>query len=143
MPRIAVVRKEDCNPVSCGGYLCARVCPVNRQGEDCIKEGSDNKAEIDAVLCVGCGICPNKCPFDAIDIINLPSDLAKKPVHQYGRNGFHLFNLPIPIFGKVVGVVGVNGIGKSTAIKVLAGVLKPNMGDYEAESFDYDRLIEF
>lgn len=143
MPRIAIVRKEDCNPVGCGNYLCARVCPVNRDGEECIKAGSDGKAEIDEVLCTGCGICPQKCPYNAIDIINLPQELAAQPIHQYGRNGFHLYNLPTPIFGSVVGVLGRNGMGKSTALKILAGLLIPNVGHYEKEENSWDDVIEY
>lgn len=143
MSRIAIVEKEKCNPVGCGNYLCARVCPINRKGEACIAEGDDNKAKIDEELCIGCGICPKRCPYEAISIINLPEDLTKDPIHRYGKNAFHLFDLPTPIFGQVVGIIGKNGIGKSTAIKVLAGVLKPNMGDFENEAeADYDKLIE-
>ena len=127
MTRIAIVKKSECNPIGCGGFLCAKLCPINRKGEDCIQEDPvTKKAKIDEKLCIGCGICPNRCPFQAIDIINLPEELTREPIHRYGDNGFALFSLPTPIFGKVVGVVGVNGIGKSTAIKILAGVLKPN-----------------
>ncbi len=142
MPRIAIVRKDRCNPQGCGGYLCARVCPVNMEGQDCIVPAptGDKKPIIDEKLCTGCGICPNRCPFGAIDIINLPEQL-ENPIHRYGRNGFHLYSLPTPIFGKVVGIVGRNGIGKSTAIKMLAGVLKPNLGgEKEAEWTD---LVKF
>lgn len=137
MPRIAIVRKDRCNPQGCGGYLCAKVCPVNMEGQDCIVPGPppDKKPIIDEHLCTGCGICPNRCPFDAIDIINLPEALDN-PIHRYGRNGFHLYSLPTPIFGKVTGIVGRNGIGKSTAIKILAGVLKPNLGGDEEASWD-------
>ena len=110
MPRIAIVEKEKCNPVGCGGYLCIRVCPINREGEECIGKADDGKAKIDEKLCIGCDICVKKCPFDAISIINLPAQL-ENPIHRFGRNGFHLYNLPIPIFGKVVGIVGRNGIG--------------------------------
>lgn len=57
-----------------------------------------------------------------------------------------LFSLPIPIPGKVVGIVGKNGIGKSTAFKILAGILKPNLGmEREAtpeEIVDYFRGTE-
>jgi ATP-binding cassette subfamily E protein 1 len=140
MSRIAVIEKHKCNPVKCGNFLCIRVCPVNRMGDECIKEGSDHKAVIDEKLCTGCGICPKKCPFGAISIINLPEELDKEPIHRYGQNGFALYNLPTPIFGKVVGIIGRNGIGKSTALKILSKQLKPNLGkiqniDVDGENF--------
>ncbi len=128
MERIAIVDRKKCNPEMCGNYLCMRVCPVNRRGEDCITVGNNKKAEIDEKLCIGCGICVKKCPFNAINIVNLPSQLDEEPVHRYGKNGFHLFNLPVPIFGSVVGIIGRNGIGKSTAMSILAGLLQPNFG---------------
>ncbi len=33
---------------------------------------------------------PQKCPFDAILIINLPRNLAKETTHRYGVNSFKL-----------------------------------------------------
>jgi ABC-type uncharacterized transport system ATPase subunit len=41
--------------------------------------------------------------------------------------------LPMPRPGQVLGLVGTNGIGKSTALKVLAGKLKPNLGRFEVQ----------
>ncbi|CAI5992308.1 unnamed protein product, partial [Closterium sp. NIES-64] len=97
----------------------------------CIEVGSTSKiAFISEELCIGCGICVKKCPFDAIEIINLPKDLDKDTTHRYGPNTFKLHRLPVPRPGQVLGLVGTNGIGKSTALKVLAGKLKPNLGRF-------------
>jgi ATP-binding cassette subfamily E protein 1 len=146
MSRIAVIDKHKCNPVKCGNFLCIRVCPVNRMGDECITEGSDHKAKIDEKLCTGCGICPKKCPFGAISIINLPEELDKEPIHRYGQNGFALYHLPTPIFGKVVGIIGRNGIGKSTALKILSKQLKPNLGNIQNTDMDdenFKDVIEY
>ena len=118
-----------------------RFCPINRKGEDCIYENDTKKIGIDEKLCIGCNICVTKCPFDAISIINLPEALKKTPIHKYGRNGFHLYNMPVPQFGSVVGLLGINGIGKSTAMEILGGLLKPNLGGDGETS--YDDLIQF
>eukprot|EP00963_Diacronema_lutheri_P008166 scaffold718_cov342-Pavlova_lutheri.AAC.22 len=72
-----------------------------------------------------------KCPFEAIQIINLPKDLDKETTHRYGPNSFKLHRLPTPRPGQVLGLVGTNGIGKSTALKILSGKIKPNLGRFE------------
>lgn len=85
-------------------------------------------ALLSETLCIGCGICVKKCPFAAIQIINLPANLTKETTHRYGENSFKLHRLPMPRPGQVLGLVGSNGTGKSTAMKILAGKLKPNLG---------------
>ncbi len=141
MSRIAVIEKAKCiNGKGCE-LLCEKVCPVNRQGIECVKTGANNKAEIVENLCIGCGICVKKCPTKCIQIINLPEELNAEPIHRHGVNGFELFSLPTPMFGKVVGIVGRNGIGKSTALKIIAGILKPNLGQIGKEA-SYSDLID-
>ena len=67
-------------------------------------------------------------------MINLPSNLERETTHRYSANSFKLHRLPIPRPGEVLGLVGTNGIGKSTALKILAGKLKPNLGRYEVSA---------
>ena len=129
--RIAIVHKDRCHARKCGTE-CILYCPRVRTGDETVIIGEDGKALISEELCVGCGICIKKCPFDAIDIVSLPEELAQ-PTHRYGRNGFALYGLPIPVEGKVTGILGANGIGKSTAVKILSGKLRPNLGNFETE----------
>lgn len=133
LTRIAIVNGERCKPKRCS-LECKKSCPVVRMGKiGCVEVTSKSKiALISEILCVGCGICVKKCPFDAIQIINLPKELEKETVHRYGPNAFKLHRLPVPRPGQVLGLVGTNGIGKSTALKVLAAKLKPNLGDWSA-----------
>ncbi len=144
MPRIAIVKKDKCVAGTKCPWICVDVCPINRAGKECIVKGPDVKPIINEELCIGCGICVKKCPTQALDIVNLPEELDKPPIHQFGRNGFHLYNLPTPMFGKVVGILGRNGIGKSTAVQILGGLLVPNLGEWErAPERDYSRLIDY
>ncbi|CAH1451776.1 unnamed protein product [Lactuca virosa] len=130
LTRIAILKEDRCKPKKCR-QECKKSCPVVKTGKLCIEVTSASKvAYISEELCIGCGICVKKCPFDAIEIINLPKDLDKDTTHRYGVNTFKLHRLPVPRPGQVLGLVGTNGIGKSTALKVLAGKLKPNLGRF-------------
>ncbi|MBT3720296.1 ribosome biogenesis/translation initiation ATPase RLI [archaeon] len=137
--RIAVVDNTKLKDMDKKKHIQS-LCPVNRKGDECMYFDG-NKLFIDEPMCIGCGICANAAP-DAIKIINLPEILTKDPIHRYGENAFALYNLPIPVFGKVVGLLGVNGIGKSTAIKILAGILKPNLSNFEKNA-DIEEIIEY
>lgn len=123
--RIAVINRDRCQPRKCAKE-CEYFCPPVRTGDETIVF-VDSKPMITENLCVGCGICVRKCPFGAITITNLPEEM-ESPVHRYGQNGFALYGLPIPTEGKVTGILGQNGIGKSTAISILSGILRPNLG---------------
>jgi len=140
--RVAVLDKELCQPKKCG-LECIKYCPINKSGADCIILNEEiKKAQIDENICNGCGICVKVCPFDAITIINLASELATDKVHQYGINSFRLYKLPTPTKGGVVGLLGRNGMGKSTVINILSGNLKPNLGNYN-EPPDWDDILRY
>lgn len=124
--RLAVLDRDRCQPKMCG-LQCIKFCPRVRTGDETIVLGDDEKPVISEELCAGCGICVNRCPFGSITIISLPEKL-EEATHRYGKNGFSLYGLPVPTVGKVTGILGPNGIGKSTAINILSGTLKPNLG---------------
>lgn len=129
--RIAIVSTDKCKPKKCR-QECRRSCPVVKTGKLCIEVTPTSKiAFISETLCIGCGICVKKCPFDAINIINLPTNLEAETTHRYSANSFKLHRLPTPRPGQVLGLVGTNGIGKSTALKILSGKQKPNLGKYD------------
>jgi ATP-binding cassette, sub-family E, member 1 len=131
--RVAVLDQELCQPRKCG-LECIVYCPVNKTGGECIiQRPSDGKALISEDLCTGCGICIKKCPFDAIVIVNLASELGHEKIHQYGVNSFRLYRIPTLKKGSVVGLLGRNGMGKSTIVNILSGTLKPNFGKYDSE----------
>ncbi|XP_032223111.2 ATP-binding cassette sub-family E member 1 [Nematostella vectensis] len=141
LTRIAIVSTDKCKPKRCR-QECKKSCPVVRMGKLCIEVTPEKKlAAISEPLCIGCGICAKKCPFEAITIINLPSNLEKDTTHRYGPNSFKLHRLPIPRPGEVLGLVGTNGIGKSTALKILAGKQKPNLGRHDTPP-DWQEILQ-
>lgn len=140
--RIAVIDRDSCRVEDCG-LLCRRLCPLVRNRIEVIKVDDKGKPIISEELCIGCGICVNKCPFKAVSIVNLPGELEGECIHRYGVNGFKLFRLPIPARSTVLGLVGKNGVGKSTSLRILAGKLKPNLGVVEGDPPDWDSIIEY
>ncbi len=151
---IAVVDLDRCQPDRCS-YECANFCPPNRTGKECIitreerfeedepYAGSPEQISISEEICLGetCGICVEKCPFDAIEIINLPQELDDDPAHRFGENAFSLYGLPAPQPGSVTGILGPNGIGKTTAVSILAGELRPNLGEW-SDPPDWPEAVE-
>ncbi len=140
--RLAIIDYERCQPKRCS-LECIKYCPGVRMGEKTIEiDENTGKPVISEVLCSGCGICVKRCPFKAISIIGLPEELSEdKIVHSYGQNRFKLFGLVIPRDG-VVGIIGQNGIGKSTVLRILAGELIPNLGKHDKEP-NYDDVIKY
>jgi len=141
--RIAVVFKDRCQPKRCH-LECINFCPPQRTGTEVIWISQETgKAEISEETCIACGICVRKCPFDAIRIIGLPEELKEDLVHQYGKNAFRLFRLPVPKKGSVIGLLGPNGIGKTTTVGILSGETAPNLGHYRRKKPHWDEVLDY
>jgi ATP-binding cassette, sub-family E, member 1 len=145
--KLAIVHKEKCKSTACG-HECKKVCPVEKKEQDsCVRikgvsrgmvseEVADKqvqlgKAVIDEKTCIGCAICQKRCPFGAIDIVNLPSVSEEDMIYRYGENAFALYGLPVPRVGSVLGLLGRNGIGKSTAVEILAGKVEVDVSSFK------------
>ena len=140
MTRIAVLDADRCKVKKCD-HPCVSFCPMVRSRVEAIRvEGG--KAVISEMLCSGCGICVKKCPFKAISIVNLPDELEKDCSHRFGQNAFKLFRLPTPSPGIVLGLLGQNGIGKTTTLKILSGEYKPNLGEHDNPP-QWDEIVQY
>ncbi|MEM1546088.1 MAG: ribosome biogenesis/translation initiation ATPase RLI [Candidatus Methanomethylicia archaeon] len=140
--RIAVLDRYLCKPKDCG-TPCIKFCPKNRAGVKTIFiDESINKPRIIESLCVGCGICIKKCPFKALEVVNLPEELEENCIHRYGPNSFKLYKLPIPRPGLVLGLIGPNGTGKTTVLQILSGEIIPNLGMYDVSNVEKYKVIE-
>jgi len=126
---IAIVERDKCHPDLCK-HECMKYDPINRSGGIGFHLSEEHgKAEIsDVQVSEIHRICAKMCPFDAIQIVKLPERLNQDPLHKFGNNQFELYDTPIIKGVGVTGILGRNGIGKSTAINILAGILKPNLG---------------
>ena len=109
-------------------------------GGECI-QANEEECKILESACPPCLIRAKLCPDGAVKIINLPEELDTDMIHRFSLNGFRLFRLPAPRKRQVVGILGPNGIGKSTAIKLLSGTLRPNLGDWESAPPDWEAVI--
>ena len=140
--RIAIVNPDRCKPKRCH-QECKKTCPSNKAGKLCIEvEATSLIVSIAENLCIGCNLCVKKCPFSALMIINIPKNLEKECTHRYGKNSFKLHRLPYPQPGQVLGLVGTNGIGKTTALRILAGKEKPNLGRYDTPP-DWNEILKY
>lgn len=147
--RLAIVDLEKCKPHKCNKE-CKKFCPVERQGVECVTIGDiedvklSNKkkvhAKISEITCIGCGICVKKCPFEAIKIINVPVGIGNFIVHRYGKNGFRLYKMPVMKPHQILGLLGQNGIGKTTVMQILAGKIKPNFENFK-QKFSNEEII--
>jgi ATP-binding cassette subfamily E protein 1 len=141
MKRLAIIDNEKLKHMEDKLHIQS-LCPVNRRDSDCMYfEGE--KLLIDEVLCIGCGICVKAAP-EAISIINFPEEMKKTPLHQYGKNGFRIFELPQIQEGSITGIMGRNGIGKSTVINVLSNTHQANFANFEGKKEteeDYFRIL--
>jgi len=139
--RIAVLQYKKCQPHLCN-YACIRACPGVRMGQETIVKNEETKKPvISEELCTGCGICIHKCPFGAISIVNLSASLST-PLHQYGKNAFRLYNSPTPRKNAVVGLIGKNGLGKTTVLKILSKEIIPNLGELKEEA-SLEKVINY
>ncbi|MGD8545847.1 MAG: ribosome biogenesis/translation initiation ATPase RLI [Candidatus Bathyarchaeota archaeon] len=138
MTRVAVLDADKCKPKRCN-KVCYHFCPMVRSHKEAI-QFEENKAVIKELLCSGCGICIKKCPFNAISIVNLPDELETGCSHRFGENTFKLYRLPTPSPGVVMGLLGQNGIGKTTTLKILSGNIQLNLGNYEKPP-NWDTII--
>ncbi len=143
MKKAYLVDYSKCTYNSCG-RPCIKDCPVNitnrkLKGKKKVFPAIDfkkstNQVIIHSGICIQCGICVNRCPRDAIYVKKfVEEDPTQLQIHRY-TSGFRLYQLPTLTKGKVTGLVGPNGIGKSTIMNILSKTLVPNFGDINSTS---------
>lgn len=163
MTRIAIIDKDKCKPEKCAKE-CMKYCPPQRSGkrvidiEDTGKSLSDidksqmlvyeeNKtrkvAKISENLCIGCNQCVKVCPFGAIKIVNIPEENPNDIVHRYSPNAFRLYKLPIMKPNTIIGIIGENGVGKTTLIDILSNKIRPNFEQYNKSLTDKEIISKF
>ena len=147
--RILVLDNDKLKPNSEGWHFlrrlvgkCERNCIEIVQQQDGESDSTKQVFRISEDACPKCTTRAKQCP--GVKIVNLPSNLATDTTHRYGPNSFKLHGLPMPRPGNVLGLVGGNGLGKSTALKILAGAIKPNLGETSAtKSPTWDEIVRY
>jgi ATP-binding cassette subfamily E protein 1 len=129
---VAVIDFDKCHFKKCR-QECQYYCPPVRNGTMTVDFMESGYPEIHEELCIGCGICAHRCPFEAIKIIGIPERAKGDEVHRYGSNGFVLYGLPSLEVNGMIGLLGQNGTGKTTILNILTGKLIPNFAT-EVES---------
>ena len=140
---IAIVEKDKCHPDKCQ-LECIKYDPLNKSGGEGFHIGESGKSEIASeVVTEMHKLSAKKCPFEAIHIAKLPEKLDEDPIHKFSINSFELFSLPIIKENTIVGIIGRNGIGKTTALQILSNNLKPNLGKYKDNLKNEDIISKY
>lgn len=138
--RIVVIDQNKCKPNSeAFRYL-------KRHAGGCGKSCIQVQKKIVVVAETACSVCLNRCkqcPGDAVSVVKLPTNLSSDTTHRYGPNSFKIHALPVPRPGHVLGLLGTNGTGKSTAISILSGKVKPNLGHVEPPVPEWMDIITY
>ncbi|VVU94318.1 ABC transporter [seawater metagenome] len=128
--KIIIIDHEKCKPkTTVYDYLVSKskLCP-----KECIIL-KDKKIEISENCCMVCFNSAKRSPGNAVSVVKLPTNLQTNVTYCYGKNSFKIHGLPTPQPGTVLGLLGINGIGKSTALNILSGKLLPNFGNIDKD----------